>query len=790
MSTLRLPGLLTGIDTTSLIAQMMAVERRTLNVYEQRKKLWEDRNDALGTLETKLTNLRTGVRALSDADQLQAYNIASSDSDILTAEASYNAFEGSHNVVINQLATAERWVHNTGLEYAEDYVDQSGDGTFIYSYNYTQTVIETTATTTLEDLVGSINNDANNPGVTASLLYYNDAYHLVLNGNEAGSDYKITVDASSIHVLQSSSEFTNGSDNATLETKITDLDQFTLNGGLKVDTQIQITGDDHYGTAIAGVNLTVTDNTKISHLIDEINDAFDGIAVARFENGKIVFTDKADGASSLSLILTYDAGSGGDSALDGLGMSVSTVGGSTTADLTNFAEADFTKTQWAQDSKIKVDGYPSASALSEVQTLSPSPNPNGGTYNLTYEGETTADLGAKATPAEIQAALEALSTIRSGDITSVDGGAEGLNDGDVTITFSDALGDVSMVSLIDNLTPGGVDVTITETTKGVSSYITRNSNTIDDVIHGVTLHLHDTTDANGEDITLTRDIASLKEKINSMVNGYNFAIQYVKEKTGYNDVLKTAGILMGDYVVSTIRQQLRTPLISQTSGFITDIDSFLTPAQIGLELDGDGVLSLNTNVLDEAIAEDYLGVLAIIGADKTGSSDSNIVEFYGASSEYTTAGTYDVEVVVSGGAITSAKIKLSTESTYRNMTIGGNIVTGDSTFDDNSDPVYAEHSLQLSVDLTQNGTHTVTVRVKQGFAGDIEDAVDNMLKATTGSIQIDQEHVGDIIEGLKDKIEDEQDRLEDIEERLIARFARLERALASIQNQLIMLGLG
>jgi hypothetical protein len=33
MSTLRLPGLLTGIDTNTLISQLMAIERRSLNVY-------------------------------------------------------------------------------------------------------------------------------------------------------------------------------------------------------------------------------------------------------------------------------------------------------------------------------------------------------------------------------------------------------------------------------------------------------------------------------------------------------------------------------------------------------------------------------------------------------------------------------------------------------------------------------------------------------------------------------------------------------------------------------------
>jgi flagellar hook-associated protein 2 len=274
-----------------------------------------------------------------------------------------------------------------------------------------------------------------------------------------------------------------------------------------------------------------------------------------------------------------------------------------------------------------------------------------------------------------------------------------------------------------------------------------------------------------------------------MISAYNLAVEFIKEKTGYNDILKTAGVLMGDYVVSTMRSQLFTPLISLTNGFVEDIDTFLTPGQIGLELDKDGLLSLDTNIFDEAIAEDYMGVLAIIGADKTGSSNSNTIGFYSAHSDYTTAGTYDIQVEINGGAITSAKIKLSTESTYRDATYSGNIITGDSTYNDNGDPVYPEHSLQLSVDLSQDGTFTATVRVKQGFAGAIEDSLDKMLKTSTGSIQINQEHINDIIEGLQDKIETEEERLTKKQSRLVARFARLEKTLALLQSQMSALGL-
>ena len=800
MSPIRLPGLVTGIDTNKLVAQLMVLQRYTLNMYEKSQSLWEGKRDALTTLETKLSTLRTTLRVLSDADELRAFSVASSDSDYLTADASYNAFEGNHTVVINQLANAERWVHTAGEKYAEDYVGEGTEGTFIYSYNYKETSITTTATTTLEDLVGLINNDANNPGVTATLLYYNDAYHLVLNGNEAGTDYQVKVNSGRTKVLKSVDPFTRGSDNATLNTKITDLDQFsgTLDDADEYTEHIDITGADHFGVAITPAVINITEKTTIGHLISEINDALGGRAKAVFEDGKIVLTDSEDGTSSLSITLTWDA-DGGTTSLSRLAMSATTEGADNVADLANYAPPDkvtsyFTLSQAAQDSKIKVDGFPPSTATSERQTVTLSAVPDYGTFTLTYRGETTTAIAYNASASDIEDAIEALSAFNTGDITV--SGAIGTNP---TIDFASSLGNVDLIMINSSMKIGGesgTDVTasIAETEAGNDGYIRRSSNTVDDVIYGVTLHLHDVTDANGKEITLTRDIESVKEKLNSMISAYNLAVNYIKERTGYDDVSKVAGVLQGDYIVTDISSQVRSPLISRTSGFIIDIDTFLMPAQIGLEIDSDGLLSLDTNVFDEAIAEDYMGALAIIGADKTGSSTSDIVEFYGASGRYTTAGNYDVKVVVIDGVITSAKIKLSTESTYRDATFSAdsNIITGDTTFNDNGDPVYPENSLQLSVDLSQDGTYgtdenPIIIRVKQGFTGAIEDVIDRVLKTTTGSLQIAQKYADDTLDELKERIENEKKRLELRETRLIMKFAKLEATLAILQTQVASL---
>lgn len=673
MSTISLPGLYTGIDTNQIISQLMAINQRRLQMLEKNRDAWQQRKEALSTLESKLAAFRTTVQALDNAAELRAFAVTSSDTDKITAEATYNAFEGNYTVQVNQLASAERWVHG-GLEYAEDYV---GAGTFVYSYNHRETTITTTATTTLQDLVGLVNNDADNPGVTASLLYYNQTYHLVLNGNDAGSDYQISVNDSNTEVREAQTALTVDTNNAVLSTRIVDLDQFS--GSLVSGETIIITSKQHDGTAV-NHSFAVTSNTKLSHLIAEINEAFGGTATATLVNGKIVLADHTCGTSQMQISLSYDPGSG-SSTLGLPTISRLTEGGSITATLTDFAPATFTESQSARDSQIRIDGYPAG------------------------------------------------------------------------------------------------------------QWISRSSNTVTDVIPGVTLHLHDTTDVNGVEVNLTRDVSSVGDKVKKMVDAYNAAVAYIQEKTGYNELLGKAGLLMGDYIVSTIRNQIRNPYIARASGFQQDVDTFLMPGDIGLELDRDGMLSLDSSRFDEAIGQDYLGVLALIGAAKTGSSDSNTIKFYGANAKYTTAGTYNVEVIISGGAITSARIKLTTESTWRDATRAGNIITGDSTFNSKGEPVYPENGLQLSVDLGSNGTHTAVVQVAQGFAGAVEQALGYILKTSTGSLKIDQEYTATAIGDLKTKIEREQERLERVEGRLVEKFARLEKALALLQRQLGVVGM-
>lgn len=787
MSTLTLPGLTSGIDTSALIQQLMTVESRRLATYQLKRNSYTSQKTALDSIRTKVASLKSATSALSDVSTLNIFSTSTSDNDILTISASSDANPGSHSIEVNQLATTETWIQDAStFSYKTDFV---GSGTFIYTYNHQARAINTIADeTTLQDLVNLINNDTNNPGVTASLLLHGGKYHIMLSGRDAGEDYQISVDSKYTEVWKSAASLTDDGANAGLTTKITELDQFTLNEGILGGEKITISGKNHFGTTLADKEINITENTTIGQLIDTINEQFDGVATAKLVNGKIWLTDHNPDSSELEISFTYDNGDG-DTELNLPAMAVSTEGAGSPSVL---PLGSFSKTKTAQSSKIKVDGFPT-SASSEVQKLTTGSTATGGTFRLTYNGQTTGEIVYNASTVDIQTALEALSGVNPGDIV-VEGDRLSENStGYTSFTFLSSAGDAKMISIdaTDLSFSGASTAIITETVKGNNGYLERNSNSISDALSGITLNLKDVTETDKPvKITISRNTTSVSQKITVIAATYNDLINEIKLKTAYDSSAKKMGILSNDMALSYINTQSRDPFIGIASGFISTIDNFVQASDIGLTFDGEGKMEFDTNKFNEAINDDFNGVLNLIGANKTSNNENGLFEFYAASEKYTTAGTYDIEVDIDGShQITDVRIKLSTESEFRsNSTWQNDLVTGLMIFDDDGTPVHPEHGLQFTVDLSQaEGTYSSTISVKQGIIGVLDEFIGEVLK-TDGRLDISQGLIDDKSAAIQKKIEAEEKRLDSYKQRLVDKYARLEKTLSMLQQQMAAVG--
>jgi len=794
MGELRFPGLATGIDTAALIKQIMIINSRRLAKYQLQKTDYEKEITAMEEVRTKVTALESSAAALADADTLEAFNVTSSDTDILTLTTASDAAMGSHSIEIDQLATTEAWIQDIStFNYKTDYVlTDDTNGVFIYSYNNKEAMVTAVKNvTTLEDMVNLINNDEGNPGVTASLVLQGGKYHLMLSGQETGQDYHISVNASSTEVLQADSAFTLASDNtqnAGLTTKITELDEFTANDGLEGDEEIRITGTNRYNTAIPQFELAVTSNTTLAHLLDAIEDAYGGNVKATLESGEIVVTDATSGESELTVSLAYYAGATGTTVLTLPTMAVSTEGGATSGtaeSLASLVSTSFIKTQSAQNSKTKIDGYPSGTSQ-EKQTLTTDAQATEGAFTLFFEGEETSSLDYTATKQQIEDALNALTTITAvGGVTvTVTNDFTFGNGADIDIQFLASAGDVKMISIDKGTLVGPSTFSIIEDTKGNDGWITRNGNSIADALAGITLNLHDVTEVDTPiQITVTRNTGAVSSKVQGMVGAYNALITELKSKTEYDAKTKKMGILSNNMAVSFIKTQAQNPFIGIIEGFTDTIDSFIQARDIGITIDGAGMMQFDTDEFNDAANEDFAGILELLGATKTGNSSNTAIGFYDASDKYTTAGTYNVKVTVAGNLITSAKIKLSTESTYRDVNWLDSLITCPTTFDGNGNPIFPENGLQLNVDLTNNGDFTATVNVKQGMAGALEDLLDQVVKVG-GRLDTSEDIIDDRITAMTRRIENEENRLNGVETRLIDKYARLEKTLSMMQQQM------
>lgn len=794
MGTINFPGLATGIDTTQIVKQLMAINGRRVANYKIDKLQLSQKETAVGELKTKASTLVTAADALSDTEKLETFKSTSSHPNRLGVATTSAANPGSHSIEINQLATAETWIQDTTtFDFETELV---GAGTFIYSYNYQERTITATATTTLEDFVGLINNDEENPGVTASLLNQGGKQRLLLNGRETGEDFQITINSKNTEVWKpdtgaSDPTFLDDGENAVLTDKIINLDQWT-DAHTGTET-ITISGTNNAGTTILPSRvLTITADTTLAHLIKDINYFFEGFATARLENGKVVLTDHTSGTSSLSVSLTY-AANGSAASLGLPTMVVSTEGGSISESLTSLTSTYFVQTQNAQNAQVKIDSF-TPTAVAEVQTLTPDAVATAGTYTLTYGGETTSNLTKNSTTANIESALNALSTISAIGNVTVTGDDLGESTNGLIVTFASSAGNVSMITIDISSLTGPTAVTVSETTRGNNEeWVSRNSNIITDALTGTTLILQDVNDTDSDsniipiEITISRDTGGVKSKVTRLVSSYNSVLTYLKEKTEYNVDTKSLGMFSNDIAVTLIKTQMKAPFLGVLDGFSSE-DTYFQVRDIGLAFDGRGQMTFDEGKFNDAIKDDYLAVIELLGAAGKGRSDSDTVEFHSASKIYTTPTTYNFTVTVASGIVTSAGIKLRTESTYRDMTIDGNLVSGNDSFDATGfGPIHPENGLFLQVDLSSDGTFTGTVTVKQGVGGVLEKVMDDIVEAN-GRLDITSKGIKDNIRRLEGIIEKEEKRLEKLEDRLVARFARLEKNLQLLQRQLAAVG--
>ncbi len=810
LSTNLVAGLSSGFDWRSMIDQLMKIEYGRVDLVTDRKTEYESKLNEWQSVNSMLLALKTATGALSTQSAFNVYtagttsDTSTSASDRLTVSTSSSVSPGMHQIRVDNLAHSHKLSSNSYA--ATDTVLSLTAGDILISGK----VVNISATDTLADIKDKINaaNTGSTPSnVTASIVKYgtND-YRLILTSDDTSADGISILNASTADTLGSLGFIETLSDSFEIKNSITggaQSDLFTSSNSaikdllslnttqtsnlLKIrdvdgnwsnvidasgETDIDLSRDSLTVIATA-INADKGAATKLSASV--VSETVDGTTCYRLQVDGIYATNPFLNDDNIFQTLGLIEGGVGDLVGD-VGDNALTTNGQiiTTSTLLTDIDGYLDHTAAPQD-KIVFTGTTTAGV-----DLTAAPV----TYNIDA-ADTVQDLLTEIESAygDVTASINTDGKIQIVDNTTGTAGSSSLeviftptiDKGQLDIGFS--VGDTTISSIRKREVVAGEDASIV--VDGVT--VTDSSNTLTDVIGGVTLNLVG-EDAVGEDTTITvkveRDLGSIKSKINDMADAFNKIMDYINTMFTFDDENeKIGGILFGDSTLSSVKSELINTVTQQITGLPSGYN-YLSLIGISLNLTDteegkyDNIsLSVDDDKLTDALETNFDDVRNLFIAYGSGSSPHLT---YISHTSDTQGGTYDVEITQEATRATTTGSEAAVDLISDETLIIEDWDTGrvaEVSLKNGSDPdtvinaINSELAKEYTEKLVGDGTNAgVTSSSLFNAVGGSDDDVITFSGTRRNGINVsgsytiedaEAETVGDLLENIEDIFEDE-----------------------------------
>ena len=641
MSGLSVSGIASGIDSDSIISQMVAFETRSLTNLQRRIAIEEAERVTFQDLNGRLQELQSATNAFASDSLFSQLSTTSSDTSILTASATDAAPRGSHTVKVLQRALAHR-LGGTGVE----------DST-------ATPLIENFSKTSYADaLLGSLNSDSTLSTVADSTYDYENS--VSIDGTYTGTDnVDITIELVSDY----------NEDDGTIDVRIstdggqtfsTENVNVTVGGAGANDDTVTLTSADHLNGVGFDITLNNLDGLKDN---DEFSFRARGTATLEYTVG--------DGTRKEILMdsettLTELVNQINDSSDNGLRADILNDGSST-----NPFRLILTSLTEGSDGAVEILHNSSIVGLTGFDTETPVLDSTSYSGDVTVNGAYDGSLGNTSIVIEIiDDGLAGTGDANTNAYfrISVDGGLTFHDNGDDGFEMSANL-DLSTLKDDDgndlfatgftvdfdagNLTTGDlikVDVFSSEIQSAQDALININginliksSNVVDDVFEGLTLNLQDADPDKTVTINISEKAGDISSAVGSFVSAYNSVMGLLDSQSAFDPEEDTsAPLLMGDSTLRQIQGSLQRYVTGRIS--ILNGDTLSALSDIGISSDSKtGQLSFNSSDLSSALSSDPTAVRRLLSrfGDLIEGSNASFV----SSTSATQAGSYEVEVV-------------------------------------------------------------------------------------------------------------------------------------------------
>lgn len=291
--------------------------------------------------------------------------------------------------------------------------------------------------------------------------------------------------------------------------------------------------------------------------------------------------------------------------------------------------------------------------------------------------------------------------------------------------------------------------------------ISKSSNTVSDVIQGVTLTLKGVT-STANALSVDTDTTTIQNSVQSFVDAYNSLNTSMRNLTKFVSAGSSAnGVLLGDSTARNMMVKLKS-MLSASSPTAT---TYKTLSDIGVSMGADGSLSLDSTKLQKAITNNVSDVAKLFSPSAT-TTDPQVT--FISSKADTVSGTYALSISRLGGS------GIDAAGTINGITAitSGSILTGAGGD--------ASYGLQISVTGTATGSRG-TITFSKGLAGELSSVLGEWLKSD-GPLTTKTDGLNSSIKDLNKKADDINAKLPSIEARYRAQYAKLDALLSSLQT--------
>lgn len=200
---------------------------------------------------------------------------------------------------------------------------------------------------------------------------------------------------------------------------------------------------------------------------------------------------------------------------------------------------------------------------------------------------------------------------------------------------SGSLSDLNYNATTKSMTQSAAAQDAAATVNGIS--VTSSGNAITGAVPGLTLNLGQTGSTT---VTVQQDVTGVVKAVKSFVTAFNGAMSTINNLTKYDASTGSAGPLLGNPQV----QSIRTRMLDAISGFGQGVplgSQYNGLGSVGISINKDGTISLDSGALTTALNNDFSGVAGLFG--RIGSTTGSGIDYISAS-DNTQPGTYGVNV--------------------------------------------------------------------------------------------------------------------------------------------------